>query len=419
MNLVTIITATVAALALIELLLTGMPGLKRSLFHIAMAVVVIGFTSKYYYGPDITTYVPLYERTGTLLETLSGQSPGDYETGFICFSAICKSLGLSFWGMTAAVSLIFFGAVYLLLSRLDDKRVLALALLTVLLPDLICLQLRQCLAVSFFIYAIITADTLTTAKDNRMLRTLTAIMLAIIAMTMHKSAVFIVVPVFVYYLLQPLKPNISLWGVLLTLLIIMAIVPTEQLIGRLIDSITADSPTAESLKLHLSFAKLHQTNFIIYLTAIVLLAMYARRGERREAIAATAAAGLILITVLYQYYFLLGRLRSYFMPVLVYVIFRTMGRARELKLPYINLVRQVAEIMAIVFIGYKVWSYDQNSARDGNVMQASTIFELADNKPEELRQRQLDRAEQFWHNSFLKSDMQNTNRSHVLPAKKQ
>lgn len=417
MNLVTVISATLVAMALIELLLTGMDRMKRDLFIVAMLTAFVGFTSKYYYGPDIAVYVPLYDATGTLADTLAGHHPGGYEIGFILFLSLCRTVGLSFWGMTAVISCLFFGALYLLLRRLPDKRVLALSLLVALMPDLIYAQLRQCLAVTLFVGCVVTAETVHTGPDHSRGRIALAVALAAGAALMHKSALFIILPTAAYYLMQPRRVQVSLWAVLAVALAVLAIVPTEGLIGSVIDHISSTSSTAESLKMHLAFAKLHQTNFVLYMLAIVLLGLYSHSAERRSAIAATAAAGLIMMVALYQYYFLLSRLRSYFLPVAVYYIFSVMARARAEHRPYVHIVRQIAEILVIVFMSYKVWSFDVNSQSGRGVLRASTIFELADHKPEELRDRQMLRAEQFWQESFLKSDMSNTKQKNVVPDK--
>lgn len=397
MNLVTLITGIVIAMAVLELLLQGMPNLKRDLFYVAMLVAWVGFTSKYYYGPDIATYAPLYDEIGNLGDFVRGKYPAGYELGYLAFTSLCKSLGMSYWWMTAVISTLFFYAVFIVLKELKDKRVLALALVLVIMKDLIYAQFRQCLAVSFFIFAIVEAERWKNGGYNRQRDVLGAVVLGLVAMTMHKSGIFMVILTFVYYALLRVEMGKNIWSMLLMLLLLFMIVPTWSIIEAIIKALDLGTIAMYSVKLHLSYMRLIQTNLLIYGMVLIVLVIYARKQTGKGMIVASAAAGMIVIVTLYQYYYIVDRLRSYFALILIYYAFSVMREASENKLPFVGLVRQVCEIVVIFFMVGKTYSFDNASSREqGDLLESCTVFDLSHNDAETIRKRQLGKADRFW-----------------------
>lgn len=412
MNLVTLITGIVIAMAVFELLLHGMPRMKRDLFIVAVLVAWGGFTSKYYYGPDIVIYSLLYDESWSLWDLVFGHYTGGYEIGYMFFNALCKALGISFWGMTALISTLFFLAVFMVLRRLKDKRVLALALVLVLLKDLIYAQFRQCLAVSFFTFAVIEAEGWRNSGFARRKDALFAVVLGLIAMSMHKSGMFMIPLTAVYYALQPYKMRQNTWGVLLMILLMLVIVPTWSLIEFMTETLNLDPMVMDSIRLHLSFVNLRQTNLLVYGTVLVVLTCYARGQERKGFAIASASFGMIVIVLLYQYYFMVDRLRSYFVLLIVYYAFNVMREAAVNHAPYVNLVRQVCEVVLLFFMIGKTYSFDKSSRiEQGDLLDACTLFNLIDEDPWTVRQRQMEKGQRFW-NSSQRSDTR-----YMIPAK--
>lgn len=409
----TLITGIVIVMAVVELLLHGMQRMKRDLFYVAMVVAWVGFTSKYYYGPDIVIYTLLYDESWSLYDLVFGHYTGGYEIGYVYFNAICKAFGMGFWGMTAVVSTLFFLAVFLVLRRLEDKRVLALALVLVIMKDLIYAQLRQCMAVSFFVFAVVEAEGWRTNGRKGKRDVFGAVLFGLISMTMHKSA-FVIVPLTVfYYVLQPYMMRKNTWPVLLTLLAMLVIVPTWDLIVAVTDVLNINGMTMDSIRLHLSFVNLRQTNLLIYGTALLVLVMYSRGQERKGFMVATVFCGMIVIVVLYQYYFIVDRLRSYFALFVIYYIFNTMRVAAEKREPYVNIVRQLCEIVLLFFMVGKTYSFDKASrAEQGDLLEVSTVFDLIDEDVTVVRERQMEKGRRFWA-----SEQRSDNR-YKIPEKK-
>ncbi len=410
MILVTAISVFLLVAAVVELLLKGMPRLQSDWFNVVVAVTAVLFTSKYYYGPDITTYVPLYESIGKLAHTLAGHYPTSYEVGFVYFCSFCKTLGLSYWGMTAVVSVLLFAALYGLISKLDSKKTLALAVIVILLPDLLYAQFRQAMAVALFIFSVLTAD-------KRQFGW--AMVLAVLAVTMHKSAVFVVVPTIFYYTLQSYEVKNSAVEVMGIVLVIMLVVSMQSFVEQVVNNLPLPKTTAKSLKMHASFSKAIQSNFVLYFMAIILMAHFGRRASRTTALLASVMVGMMMIVAFYQFYYLLNRLRSYFVPMIVVYILREGHVARENKVPYAEVVSQAAILLMLLFMGYKTIAFDKNSRKDGDVLMMSTVFELVSEDKEDLQERQMKRAEDFWDNAFLKGDREHRSKNYVEQYKEQ
>lgn len=388
MNLVTVITVFLLAATIAELLSYNMPRMAEQLYKLAFAVTAVGFTIKYYYGPDITTYVPFYESIepwGSLAETIRTTS---LETGFVVYCWLCRSAGLSFWWMTAGVSVIFFGAIYLLIGELKAKKVLALTLMVVLMPDLITAQFRQCMAVSMFVFAILAARKEHTAQ---------AVVFCILAFTMHKASLLVILPALMYWGMQRIEVKNSIWALLMIGLAILLVVSDNAIVDKLMQ-MSANGLVSKSISYHLSFAKQIQLNFAFYMLAIVVMVQYAERNTGRNLMLAMTAAGLTMVVMFYQHFLLLNRLRAYFVPFAVVYIFNFVREKSESKAPYINLVRQTAVAFLLIFMSYKTITFDRNWKNDGNVMEVCTLLNLSNSSSEEIKERQMARASSFWEN---------------------
>lgn len=396
LNLITLISVILLAAMALEWLLAGFERIQNDVFKIVFCVVAVLFTAKYYYGPDITTYAPLYDEIGNLRSFFAGNYPTSYEVGYVFYCSFCHSLGLSFWGMTALLSVSLFIALYCLVKRLRYGQVMALTLIVIMNPDLIYAQFRQCLAVTLFIFLVLAAD-------KR--RYLLSLILAFMAVVVHKSAIFMIVPTMLYYIIQPRQIDMKPLGMLLLLLCLLALIPTRDFVEQIImDHVQSQSPAAKSLKMHLSFANLWQSNLIIYSSALVALMTFSHAKQGRSAILVSAIMGLIVIVVFYQYYLMLNRLRSYFIPFIVVAIIEMGIEAKDENAPWNGLVRQTGKVIVFLLLIYKTYAFDVNSAKGGDVLKMSTVFELADISKEELYERQMERAQKFWDEAFLKGD---------------
>jgi len=395
LNLVTLISVILLCAMIIEWLLAGFERMQRDVFGLVFCVVAVLFTSKYYYGPDITTYVMLYDVIGDFHQFITGKGITSYELGYVGFCSLCHTFGLSYWGMTAVISIMIFAALYLLIKRLRYGRVMALALIIIMNPDLIYAQFRQCISVSLFIFAVLLAD-------RR--KYIVALLLAVLAMTMHKSAEFMIVPAILYYMVQPRKMEMSSLGTMLLVLCLLVLIPTEGIVESLIEYMNLPRSSEKSLRMHVSFSNLRQSNLFIYGAALVSLMTFSAGKRGKSAMLVAAMMALIVSVVFYQYYLMVPRLRAYFLPFAVVAIIEAGIEVKEENIPWSTLVRQTSKVIVLGFLIYKTAAFNINSSKDGDVLKMSTVFELTCNTKEELQERQMERAEQFWDEAFLNGE---------------
>lgn len=395
LNLITLISVILLCAMVTEWLFAGFERMQRDVFKLIFCVVAVLFTIKYYYGPDISTYVPLYENICGLDRVVAKSRSTGFEVGYLAFCSICRAAGLSFWGMSVVVSVLIFSALYLLIRRLRYGQVMALALIVIMNPDLLYAQFRQCLAVAFFIFAVLLAD-------NR--KYLLALILAFVAMTMHKSAMFMIAPAILYYAIQPMRMEMSSLGTMLLVLCLLVLIPTQELIEHVVDSMHIGGSAMKSLKMHISFTNLYQSNLFIFGAALVSLMTFSHGKRGRTAILVAAMMALMVTVVFYQYYMMAARLRAYFMPFAVVTIIAAGIEAKEENLPWSTLVRQTSKIVVLGFLVYKTVAMNVNSAKDGDVLDICTVFDLSDHSEKELRDRQMAKAQKFWDENFLKGD---------------
>ena len=138
-------------LVILELLTTRNKRSNKLIYNIAFFVVFFIVSIKYYYGPDTALYFFTYN---DIENTFSFDTDQYIEPGFSLFCLLLKKLGVSYWGMTFVVTILYFTAIRILFSSLTKYRTLALTSLVTFEYNLMFFELRQSLAVTFFIVSI-------------------------------------------------------------------------------------------------------------------------------------------------------------------------------------------------------------------------------------------------------------------------
>ena len=75
MNLITLILTIAIAFGLTDFLTERYPRLQRDIFYIAWCTIAFLFAIKYYYGPDIASYVPFYENVPSVSQIIARPPP--------------------------------------------------------------------------------------------------------------------------------------------------------------------------------------------------------------------------------------------------------------------------------------------------------------------------------------------------------
>lgn len=401
MNLITLILTIAILFGLTDFLTERYPRLQRDIFYIAWFVVAFLFTIKYYYGPDIWGYVPFYETIQHPRYVLAhpDELSADFELGYAMFCSLLKSWGVSFYWMTAIVSIFYFVAVALLFKHIDRKQSFALAILVVLDYKCIFATYRQCLAVSCFILMILCL---------RNKRYLWMAIWAILTAFFHKSGIFVVGVVLFYYMIRSKWVQPYLYQLLLIVLVLIFLLPIAKISSGFIAHLPLPGSYLQSLAHHLTLGRQVQVVFLVYAATLVCVTHFSQyHHTRMQAIAAAAFVGLVVVSVLYQYYYLLERIRSYFLPIVIVGVFNQVQSAEntQKKIPYGTLMKQLCSVLIFVFMIHSVYKFHVSTSQlKNNVYKSCTVFELIDHRSSDIQNAQMKLAYRYWKEDFMKNE---------------
>ncbi len=387
MSYILILLIVTFAFVIAECLATGHERLQRQIYYLAFAWVVIWCTAKYAYGSDIHTYIPFYESLRHPIGDLS--NPDLYfEKGFVFFCSCLKSIGFTFWGMTALVSLLYFTAIALLWRQLKTYKTIGLFALVCLDYNLILMEFRQCIAVTLFIFLIL-------AFQQK--RYVWCVVCAALAITMHKSAFIILICAAGFYLFRKL-PVTKRGYLLLTVMIMMLMfVPLQPLLAKIASFLPISGSVLRSLEHHLLVGKTFQKVFVLYAATMLILAYYKRNDTTNKTLHWIMWCCGAVLVCLYPYWFLLNRLRSYFVPFLIiYIIGTLQGKDIRDVLP-----RQLYTVFVMLYFLWVALSIPKtNSGLKYPTDNISLVFERAKHGERELQNRQLKQAALYWEYDY-------------------
>lgn len=399
MSLITIISIIIIVLATTDFMFPNMPRLKNDIFNLSFFIIYFLFTIKYYYGPDINTYVPHYEEDIlSLSHAINNLSSLSFEPGYNIFCGILKSLGFSFWAMTAIISTLYFTAIYQLFEQLKGAKIFALMILVVMDIGVMYAALRQCLAISMFIFMILAL------QKNK---TTNSIIFALLATLFHKSAIFAIIPIFILFVLQKTQIKTYTFQILLFLLCLLAILPIINIINSVVEFIPLPPNTLQSIQHHLLLGRSVQVVFLVYLTALICTIHFTTTStQKKDIIKTTVVIGFIFIVLFYQYYYILHRIRSYFLPIIIVYIINLSYQYFENKksqIPYSNILRQLSVIFMFTYVIFQTYNLDKSYRQtESQIHDCTTIFELKRYNKETIRQRQLNKAKNYWTKDYMK-----------------
>ncbi len=377
------------AFAICECLAVGHTRLQQQIYHLAFLGVVVWCTAKYAYGPDIASYIPFYESLRHPISDLS--NPELYfEKGFIFFCSCLKSIGITFWGMTAIVSLFYFTAIAFLWKQLPTYKTVGLFALVCLDYNLMLMEFRQCIAVTLFIFMIL-------AFQKK--RYVWCVVCAGIAITMHKSALIILLCAAIFYAFRKLPVTKRGYLLLAILILLLMFIPLQPLLAKMASFLPLNDSVLRSLEHHLLVGKTFQKVFILYLATMLCLAYYKRNDTPNKTLHWIMwCCGAVLIC-LYPYWFLLNRLRSYFLPFLIiYIIHTLQGKDITDVLP--------RQLYTVVVLGYfllvAIMIPKTNSQLKYPTDNVSLVFERIKHSEQALQNRQMKQALQYWDYDYTK-----------------
>lgn len=398
-NYTALIVLVAIAIGFLDLLTDHWPKLQRQIFPLAALALYSLFVVMYYFGPDIWTYVPYYENISSVSQLIANpESCHPFEFGYGVFCSLLHSTGLSYYWMTVLVKTLYFVAIYLLLRKLPKRQMFALACIILIDRDLITHELRECLAVTFFIFMILLLQ-------NR--KYILAVLCSIITISMHKTGIAPVGLTLLGIFFYNHRQDGSAYAILIGILMLMIALPVQRISESMLQFLPLPQVYIQALSHHLLLGRQFQLIAFIYLGALLLLNIYinySQKPMRFTWLTYTVLAGMAVVVVIYPYYFLLARIRSYFVPIVVYYLVLLLGdEERSKAVPYSSLMKQVFMLLILIYYIHFAINLERFTRQlHAPIAKGSTIFQLRNSSPEQIRKRQMKIAERYWSQDYMK-----------------
>lgn len=373
--------------------------LQNQLYRLFFIVIYLLFVIRYYYGPDIYTYVPHFEQIAPPLYLIHHPEKMIFEPGYELLCSCTKVLGISYWGLTAIITTLYFFSLACLLHRLDRHKLFAFACVILFDYNLIYAQLRQCLAVTFFIFMVLCL------QDKKYI---TAIVMGTLVVLFHKSGFIPICTTLAGIPLWNMRHNADAYKILLAILFLLLLIPVSQVSNSVLSFLPLPESYAKSIAHHVKLGKQIQIVGIVYIGILMLIIhLHDFRGKHYyQLVEIECLMGLVLVVAFYQYYYLLMRIRSYFIPIIaVYVISLVNKEAQARQIPYSALARQAMAFILILYFVHGAVRYDQMvKSWQSPVAKACTIFELRHASQKQICDRQMKIAEWYWETDYRSGD---------------
>lgn len=391
MNYFSILIIVALCFAIIEMFFDKFPKAQNQIFTLSFISVSFLVCIKYYFGPDISQYVEYYETLVPIKEIINGsyENKWNFEIGYNLFCATLNHLNISYWGMTCIISILYLTPIYILFKQIDQYKCLALLALVVFDYNLMLCQLRQCLAVSIFLFAYLAYQ----KKHTNI-----CILLLITSLFFHKSAIFALTILAIIILLSHIKIDIRAYILLIITFLIFLIFPLENIITTTLENFNfVPQHIIHSIKHHFSKSEILQAIMPVYIGAIFIIAYYSDFNKKNTKQHWFIWGCIAIIVILFQYYFFLNRLRSFFIPfVIIYTIAICTKSNKKDKIP--------RQLFAILFITYSLFQARslqiQTNSMESKINYPSTILQIKKTTPEEIRKKQLEEASIFWEEDY-------------------
>ena len=392
-NIICVTITILCGLSFIELLYPNAKNLSNQLYQVAILTTAFLVGIKYYFGPDIMIYVPMYETIQTPIDLYYNPNPSRYEIGFRFYCSICKHwLGLNFWAMTASITILYFTSLHLVLRQLPALKTFALFTIIFLQTNLVFFEYRQCMAVALFILSILAFN-----KQQYILY----ILFTLLALLIHKSAPIVCGVSLIGLIIFRFKQDNSFFAISILFLFAFIAIPLKSLLLTLSDLLPFSANVLKSIQDHLIVERRVQVVFLAYLIVSYCVYYYFYQSKKLKTWHIITICGLIMIALFYQYWFFINRLRSYFIP---FIALYTISLCYNSINKYIFAKQSAILIIYFLFFINLKNLYIGNGNLKSGIAETSTIFQLLNDTEENIKNRNLKKAETFWLTEYQKQE---------------
>ena len=385
--------------ALAEMCLYQYDRLKKDLSCLLFFLIVFIVGIKYYYGPDIHFYVPLYESIGSVSEVWKNGRTlyPDTEIGYLILCSFFKGLGLSYWGFTLFICLLYFYAIFRLFGKLKSHRSLALFALTVFESSLMYFEFRQCIAVSVFILGVVAFF------DKKYIW---YALLMILSVFCHKSAIFAVAIGFVSLILPTIKYSRYYFLCLVIMIVLGIFISVGDLLVAMSDILPVSGRTIFSIKHHLEIENSTQIVLGFYLILFISLFQYSTLPDKaHRKFFILSVAFLFCIAIFYKYWFFLNRLRSFFSPLLIVFVINTIYE-KQIRITFIRQGLGIALFLLAFALGRGI--YLSNKLGESKVLDPTTIFDRLHRSEKDIRDKNIAKSHLYFRKEYLINKLNNS-----------
>ena len=367
--------------------------LRKQLYALAFFFFFFIVSIKHYYGSDILTYYPHYISTESPFKLIQNNIGNTrFEFGYELYCSILNYIGLGFWWMTFIITVFYFYAINKLFSRLKGYKIFALLLIVFFEYNLFFFEYRQSISVSFFILSFLAYE------EKKYLK---YVLFSFLTIIFHKSGIFICTLTLLAFTIKFRAYSKKYYILLFFLLIIVAFIPIKQLVISMLDTFSINDSIEVSIKEHLALTKQIQVILIIYLILFFILSYFNFEEVFNNNWHRLMIIFFFLIVFFYQDYFLLNRIRSYFIPIAIVYVINIVLSKTTIKQSNNILILILSVYVVIFYSGFKLLTEDRKA--ESGVSEFTTIFALTRSSEEEIRNDKMKKAKKFWENEYKKT----------------
>lgn len=379
---------------------------KRSeevLYKVCFIVALFITASRYYFGVDMTAYSAFYESVSTISNLTWAEIKSIYfDSGFVIFGSLMKSLGFSFWGMTAVIEVILFYSIYKFIAIFPRYKGLIFCAFVIFNTDLYLQQLRQSLAVAVYLWFLISV-----IKDKGLFK---CIILALLASAFHFSCIIpsTMILLLSYTFKKPLNLPTLAFAVLPFVLVFFLIVNFE-------DILIGIAPLFSNPALFISRVEAHFGSYGIAKSLTVLMVFpllistvlpRAKEDDRVELLLRNVSfCGFLFFAVFFKYDLFIPRIMTYFVPYCYsYVIYKTASMSSPISMiKYKKLFFQICACCLLVYgaskCQFSIFKMTEKIPSSKGPSILSVVVSDSDEK-KEIKKKQFDDASYFWSKEY-------------------
>lgn len=384
-----------AFFSVIELNIPNQKRLQNQLYHIVFYTVFFIVGIKYYYGPDIHLYVPLYENIESpwyIWQNGSHIGKG-IEIGYLYYCSIFKWIGCNFWLFTFSITCIYFYSIYQCFKHIENYRITALFALTVFEANILFFEFRQAIAVSLFILGILAF------LEKKYIKYLLYI---VISVFFHKSAIFVAILSFIVLFVPTIKYSRNYYLTLCLIIISGIFISFGDILTFLTTILPIPDTTINSISHHLDVENSFQIIFILYCITFVCLYQYSINTDNdKKRFYVLILSFFLIIAIFYKYWFFLNRVRSFFSPLIIVFIINELSRTKR-RVKFIKQTLVIA-LFCFAFI-YARGLYLVETKSKSKVLAATTLFSRINRTEAEIKKTNIDKAVLYFKKEYLKNN---------------